>query len=131
MAEDHEINQLLAKRMLERWGHQVTLADDGTEAVRLFEEQSFDLILMDIQMPKMDGYEAVGVIRALEGGGEIPIVAVTAHAIEGDRERCLAAGMDAYVTKPLDRSLLKTTVESFFPQLREEADSGPRTPQSV
>jgi signal transduction histidine kinase/CheY-like chemotaxis protein/HPt (histidine-containing phosphotransfer) domain-containing protein len=109
LAEDNEINQELAIAVLERNGCSVVVARTGIEAVALWQRERFDVVLMDVQMPEMDGFAATRAIRALEAtrGGHTPIVAVTAHAMEGDRQRCLAAGMDGYVCKPL-------RVESLF-----------------
>ena len=103
LAEDNVINQKLAVRILEKQGHVVTVANDGQEALEVFGKDSFDLILMDVQMPKMDGFEATRLIRKKEKEikGHIPIIAMTAHAMKGDRERCLDAGMDDYISKPL------------------------------
>jgi CheY-like chemotaxis protein len=102
LAEDNPVNQKVACRMLEKQDHSVTLAANGREALLAFEHQIFDLILMDIQMPEMDGFAATAAIRQKEPEGEhIPIIALTAHAMTGDRERCLAAGMDGYVSKPI------------------------------
>jgi len=103
LAEDNEVNQELAVKILQKRGHTVVVACDGREALAAFEREFVDLVLMDIQMPKMDGFAATAAIREREKatGGHVPIVALTAHAMKGDRERCLAAGMDAYVTKPL------------------------------
>jgi CheY-like chemotaxis protein len=103
LAEDNAINRKLAVRLLEKCGHSVTVAMDGVEAVAAVREGEFDLVLMDVQMPNMDGLEATAAIRALERGTDrhIPIVAMTAHAMKGDQERCLAAGMDNYISKPI------------------------------
>ncbi len=106
LAEDNLVNQKIAINMLEKRGHSVTLATNGVEVLAHLEENdahSFDIILMDIQMPVMDGFQATARIREREktGGGHIPIIALTARAMKGDREECLAAGMDAYVSKPL------------------------------
>jgi two-component system, sensor histidine kinase and response regulator len=102
LAEDNSVNQLLAVRMLEKRGHAVTVAGNGKEALAALEKQSFDVVLMDVQMPEMDGFEATAAIRAQEkrSGHHMPVIAMTAHAMVGDRERCLAAGMDDYITKP-------------------------------
>ena len=120
LAEDSLINQKLAIGLLERWGHRVTVANDGEEAVRLSAEQPFDLILMDVQMPSLDGLDATRVIRARERetGLHIPIVAMTAHAMKGDRERCLEVGMDGYLMKPI-------RAEQLFRQIEEIASSAP------
>jgi signal transduction histidine kinase/DNA-binding response OmpR family regulator len=103
VAEDNLVNQRLAARLLEKRGHSVVLAANGREALEALEKQRYDLIFMDVQMPEMDGMEATGRIRAKErlGGGHIPVVALTAHAMKGDQELCLAAGMDDYLTKPI------------------------------
>jgi CheY-like chemotaxis protein len=103
LAEDNPINQKLAQRMLEKRGHTVVVAPNGEEAVLLHGSWQFDAILMDVQMPRMDGMEATAKIREAEKDTleHIPIVAMTAHAMKGDKERCLAAGMDDYVSKPV------------------------------
>ena len=102
LAEDNAINQLLARRILEKQGHSVTQVSNGKEAVEVFEKTAFDLVLMDVQMPEMNGYEATAAIRAMQNGrSRTPIIALTAHAMSGDRERCLAAGMDEFVSKPI------------------------------
>jgi CheY-like chemotaxis protein len=114
VAEDNAINQRLAQRLLERRGHKVEIVDDGAKAIAALARDSFDLVLMDVQMPGMDGFQATAAIRAKERatGGHIPIIAMTAHAMSGDRERCLAAGMDAYVSKPLRAGDFYAVVES-------------------
>ena len=103
LAEDNAINQKLAVRLLEKQGHEVTVANDGLEAVAAVGNGEFDVVLMDVQMPNMSGLEAAAAIRALERGTgkHVPIVAMTAHAMKGDREICLAAGMDGYLSKPI------------------------------
>ena len=103
LAEDNAINQMLATRVLEKLGHSVTVVANGREALRRVKDGGFDLVAMDVQMPEMDGLEATTAIREWEqtAGGHIPILAMTAHVMQGDRERCLAAGMDAYVPKPI------------------------------
>ena len=91
LVEDNRVNQMLAQRLLERWGHHVVVAETGRKAVAAHARQKFDVILMDVQMPEMNGFEATAAIRAAESGGRrIPIIAMTAHAMKGDRERCLA-----------------------------------------
>jgi signal transduction histidine kinase/CheY-like chemotaxis protein len=104
LAEDNPVNQRLAMRLLERRGHSVDLASSGREAIEWLERKSFDLILMDLQMPDIDGLQATALIREKEKshGGRTPIVALTAHTMKGDRERCLEAGMDNYINKPID-----------------------------
>jgi signal transduction histidine kinase/CheY-like chemotaxis protein len=103
LAEDNLVNQRLGMRLLEKRGHSVVVAGNGRETLTAFERGGFDLILMDLQMPEMDGFEATTVIREREkaSGNRVPIVALTAHAMKGDREKCLAAGMDGYLTKPI------------------------------
>jgi signal transduction histidine kinase/CheY-like chemotaxis protein len=115
LAEDNAVNQKLAVKLLERQGHVVTVASDGKAAVELFGRQDFDLILMDVQMPQMDGLEATRLIRQHERnrGSRIPIVSMTAHAMKADEERCLAAGMDAHLVKPIDSRRLLAMIDSF------------------
>ena len=117
VAEDNDVNQELAIAILERRGCHVVLARNGSEAVALWEREPVDLVLMDVQMPDMDGLEATRAIREIEKvrGGHTPIVAVTAHAMEGDRERCLATGMDGYVSKPLRAGELFQAVSRLLP----------------
>jgi signal transduction histidine kinase/DNA-binding response OmpR family regulator len=116
LVEDTAVNQTLATRLLEKRGYFVTLAANGREAVEGFEKNRFDLVLMDIQMPEMDGFEATAAIRALEqlSGEHVPIIAMTAHALKGDKERCLAAGMDGYVSKPIHPRDLFSTIERLL-----------------
>jgi CheY-like chemotaxis protein len=108
VAEDNHINQRLAVSVLQKMGHDVATVETGTAALRVLEERSFDLVLMDVQMPEMDGLEATAAIRAREktNGQHIPIIAMTAHAMTGDRDRCLDAGMDDYVSKPISKQEL-------------------------
>jgi CheY-like chemotaxis protein len=108
LAEDGQANQRLARALLERWGHTVEIAENGRIAVERSQAEPFDLILMDVQMPELDGLEATRQIRLREAthGGHIPIVAMTARAMKGDQERCLAAGMDGYVAKPVRKQEL-------------------------
>jgi len=115
LAEDNVVNQRLAVRLLEKRGHAVTVAKDGREALCASASEHFDLILMDLQMPEMGGMEATAQIRAREvsTGAHIPIVAMTAHAMTGDRERCLEGGMDGYVSKPISPEVLYATVEDL------------------
>ena len=103
VAEDNQVNQLVAKRILQKLGHQVTVVGNGREAVSAVQAGKFDLIAMDVQMPEMDGLDATAAIRLWEKttGTHIPIIAMTAHAMKGDRDRCLAAGMDGYTSKPI------------------------------
>ena len=116
LAEDNVVNQRLAVKLLTKRGHHVTVAENGKEAVAAFIKEPFDLILMDVQMPEMDGFEATAVIREREKetGGRIPIIAMTAHAMKGDRERCLEAGMDEYVSKPIRPQAVVDAIESVI-----------------
>lgn len=120
LAEDNSINQMVAKSMLMSFGCKVTVAQDGREAVRFFESKTYDLILMDCQMPNMDGYEATKVIRMVEqgkngGAKHIPVIALTANAMSDDRSLCVSAGMDDYVSKPFMRDKLRNTVAKWLP----------------
>jgi CheY-like chemotaxis protein len=114
LAEDNLVNQRVASRMLERRGHHVTTAATGQEALAHFDRERFDVILMDVQMPGMDGLETTAAIRKRElaTGARIPIVALTARSMKGDRERCLEAGMDNYITKPINAAELMSVVEA-------------------
>ncbi|MCA9081193.1 MAG: response regulator [Planctomycetaceae bacterium] len=118
LAEDSIPNQKLACGLLQRWGHTVTVADNGQRAIEFAQQQNFDLILMDVQMPVLDGLQATAEIRAWEqnAGCRLPIVALTAHAMQGDRERCLAAGVDEYITKPLRPQALLNVLEQLLPE---------------
>jgi CheY-like chemotaxis protein len=115
VAEDNAVNQRLIVRLLEKRGHRVVLAVDGRQAVEAFNQESFDLVLMDVQMPEMDGLEATTIIREKEKktGQHQPIVALTAHAMRGDRDRCLTAGMDGYLTKPIRPQELDQILDSY------------------
>jgi hypothetical protein len=131
VAEDNAVNQLLAKQLLTRWDHQVKIVGNGLEALLSLESESFDVVLMDIRMPEMDGLEATEAIRQREQivGGHIPIVAMTAHVLEHDRSRCFEVGMDDYVSKPIDRSelaeaLRRATQQHPDPDEPEEAPAG-------
>jgi PAS domain S-box-containing protein len=121
LAEDSRMNQVLAIGILQREGHVVTLANDGQEAIDAFRRQAFDLILMDIQMPEVDGLQATAAIRELEAaaGGHTPILAMTAHALTGDRERCLAAGMDGYLSKPIRLKDLVSAIKENAEELQK------------
>ena len=116
LAEDSPFNQKLAIGLLEKHGHHVTVVDDGTKAVTRVQQEPFDLVLMDVQMPHMDGLEATATIRKQEQGTDqhIPIIAMTAHAMKGDRERCLDAGMDGYLSKPIYAQELFRTIASVL-----------------
>ena len=113
LAEDNVVNQRLVVSLLRRRGHRVTTAVSGREAIAATEHTAFDVVLMDLQMPDIDGIEATGVIRERERahGGHLRVVAMTAHAMKGDRERCLAAGMDAYLSKPINAATLYAMLE--------------------
>jgi signal transduction histidine kinase/two-component SAPR family response regulator len=115
LAEDNAANQKLAVHLLTKWGHRVTAVDDGLKALEALEGGSFDLVLMDVQMPNMDGLEATVRIREREatGTGRIPIIALTAHSMSGDRDRCIQAGMDAYVSKPIQAAELYRGIEAL------------------
>jgi len=114
LAEDNLVNQMVAKKLLEQMGHRITLADDGAAALQMAGEKQYDLLLLDVQMPKMDGWETTGRIRGLEKKNprrpRLPIVAMTAHAQQGVRDRCIRAGMDDYISKPLDLGKLRETI---------------------
>jgi CheY-like chemotaxis protein len=119
LAEDNKVNQLVAARVLEKRGHTVVIAANGKEALAALDEPGsggFDLILMDVQMPVMDGFETTGIIRAREKstGAHLPIIAMTAHAMKGDEERCLAAEMDGYVSKPIQVDQLVAKIDSVL-----------------
>jgi len=118
VAEDGLANQTLAIALLSKWDFQITVAHNGSEALKKLQEQAFDMILMDLQMPEIDGIEATRTIREQESqsGKRIPIIAMTAHAMKGDRDRCLEAGMDDYLPKPLRRQQLEQVIESFVPR---------------
>lgn len=122
LVEDNPVNQKLATRILEKMGHHVTVVEDGKKALDSLASGNFKLILMDVQMPVMDGYEATQSIRAIEEktGAHIPIVAMTAHAMKGDREKCLEAGMDGYISKPIEIKELYEIIENLFPAEKDE-----------
>ncbi len=117
LAEDNVVNQKLSTRLLEKHGHTVEVAATGAAAVSAFDREAFDVVLMDVQMPEMDGFEATAAIRAREQMSDthIPIIAMTAHALKGDEERCLQAGMDGYVAKPIQPSRLFSLIDSLLP----------------
>jgi signal transduction histidine kinase/DNA-binding response OmpR family regulator len=116
LAEDSVFNQKVALGLLSKLGHHVTVANNGVEAVELFNRERFDLVLMDIQMPEMDGFGATELLRRQqqESGVKTPIIAMTAHAMQGDRERCLAGGMDDYISKPIGRRELAAVIERNY-----------------
>ena len=116
VAEDNLVNQRLIGRLLQKWGHEVTIVSSGEQAVEATAASPFDLVLMDVQMPGMDGFEATQAIRGREaatGRGHLTIIAITAHAMKGDRERCLEAGMDGYVSKPVEAAELQRTIAAM------------------
>ena len=117
LAEDNPVNQKLASALMQKRGHRVVVVANGREALEALQKQTFDLVVMDVSMPEMDGFEAAAVIRAKETGSQshLPIIAMTAHAMKGDRERCLAAGMDCYVSKPVQAKELLQAIESLLP----------------
>jgi CheY-like chemotaxis protein len=112
LAEDNIVNQRLVVRLLEKLGHATLVANTGREVLTALQQQRIDLVLMDIQMPEMDGLEATAAIREQERheGGHLPIIALTAHAMKGDQERCLIAGMDDYVSKPINTQALSSAI---------------------
>jgi CheY-like chemotaxis protein len=115
LAEDNAVNQRLAVRLLEKRGHSVKVAANGREALEAMEKERFDLVFMDVQMPEMDGLEATIAIREKEksSGLHQPVIALTAHAMKGDREKCLDAGMDGYLTKPIRPPELEEILEEY------------------
>jgi PAS domain S-box-containing protein len=127
LAEDNLVNQKLAVRLLEKRGHKVTLATNGKEAVTAIEKDTYDLVLMDLHMPEMDGFEAAAAIRdrEREKGTRLPVIALTAHALQGDRERCLEAGMDGYLSKPIRAPELDAILATY-----SEQKSGQAAPES-
>jgi CheY-like chemotaxis protein len=117
LVEDNPINQKVALNMLEKLGCQIDLASDGREALERIEGSSYDLVFMDVQMPVLDGLAATIALRERERGGQthLPVIAMTAHAMTGDRERCLAAGMDDYVGKPVHLAMLERVLARRLP----------------
>jgi CheY-like chemotaxis protein len=113
VAEDNAVNQRVARRFLERLGCEVDVVDDGAQAVEATQRRDYDLVLMDMQMPNMDGLEATHLIRGRQQPRRVPIVALTADAMVGTLERCLAAGMDDYLTKPLEAKRLEEVLDRF------------------
>jgi PAS domain S-box-containing protein len=115
LAEDNRVNQVLAVRLLEKRGHEVAVAGNGEEALEALDKQAFDLVLMDVQMPEMDGLQATAAIRKgeMKSGKHIPIIAMTAHAMAGDKERCLEVGMDDYITKPIRPEQLNDVLKRY------------------
>jgi signal transduction histidine kinase/ActR/RegA family two-component response regulator len=122
LAEDNAINQKIACQVLEKQGHHVTVAADGRQALSALDQAPFDVVLMDVQMPEMDGFETTGAIRARERGTgmHLPIIAMTAHAMQGDRERCIAGGMDSYLSKPIEIKELIELLEKLSEAAQQE-----------
>jgi two-component system, sensor histidine kinase and response regulator len=116
VAEDNKVNQTLLTRLLEKRGHRVRVVGDGREAVQAVSEENYDLVLMDVQMPIMDGLEATIAIREAETNGlkQQPIVALTAHAMKGDSDKCIAAGMNGYLSKPIRPSELDAVLQIYI-----------------
>ncbi len=135
LVEDTPANRKVVTAVLTKRGHSVTIASDGREAVDNFKQRrDLDIVLMDVQMPNMDGFQATGIIRTIEQsrGGRVPIVAMTAHAMRGDRERCLAAGMDAYLSKPIDvRRMLRLIERLARRRSLARAGAGGGSPETV
>ena len=133
LAEDNVVNQRVAVGLLEKHGHSVVVASNGKEAMQSLATQRFDLVLMDVQMPEMDGLEATAAIREAEraAGAWTPIIAMTAHTMKGDRERCLAAGMDAYLAKPVQPKALLATIESLRPAVDANRRGCPESADST
>ncbi len=133
IVEDNPMNQEVAKRTVSKLGYNPVLADNGMKGLEALEMGHFDLILMDVQMPVMDGFEATAKIRELEkeSGAHIPIIAMTAHAMTGDREKCLAAGMDDYITKPINFEVLQEVLEKWIVEIDKRRRNGllPAKPQ--
>ena len=129
LAEDNRVNQVVAFRMLEKRRHRVQIANNGLEALQYARNERFDLILMDLQMPVMDGYEAVQAIREYEApsGSYTPIIAVTAHTMDGDREKCMEAGMVGYVSKPIIPAKLFETIERICGAATQSKNGSQRT----
>ncbi len=115
LVEDHPVNQKLVLSLLQKWGHRTRLAENGEEALEVLAKQRFDMVLMDMQMPVLGGVEATRRFRAGEAGRHTPIIAMTANAMEGDRETCLAAGMDDYLAKPVKASALQEMISHYAP----------------
>ena len=123
LAEDNKVNQFLARKLLESRGHMVTVANNGREVIEWLDQTGFDLVLMDVQMPDMDGFEATAAIRAGERGANrhLPVIAMTAHAMKGDAQRCLLAGMDGYVAKPIEPADLFAAIDAVSSASSQEA----------
>jgi len=126
LTEDNLVNQRLALRLLRKMGHQVAVAQTGREALNALRLEKFNLVLMDVQMPEMDGFEATKEIRNSEQGLQehVPVIAMTAHAMSGDHESCLKAGMDDYIAKPINREELRQVIERVMKARTEPVSAG-------
>ena len=133
LAEDNEVNQKLAVRLLEKRGHRVAVANNGREALEWFERETFDVALLDVQMPEMDGFEATAAIRKREltTRHHMPIIAMTAYAMQGDRERCLASGMDGYIAKPIQPRRLFEVLDEMVASSEPQVETSPRSELKV
>src|SRR6266851_1715779 len=133
LAEDNPVNQTLTVRLLQKRGYEVSVVGDGRAAVEAFQKEDFQLVLMDLQMPEMDGFEATSAIREKERstGRHIPIIAMTAHALKGDQDRCLAAGMDGYISKPIRTSEMFSTIEEVLSRFRNNTDEAEPAPDPL
>ena len=129
LVEDNEVNSRLATVILHKAGHKVLPAENGKIALQYLEDQIFDVILMDVQMPVMDGLTATKIIKAHSQWHTIPVVAMTANAMKGDREKCLEAGMDDYVSKPLKKAELIEVIHRVTPKISSSETSEPETPE--
>ncbi|MEM7355551.1 MAG: response regulator, partial [Acidobacteriota bacterium] len=114
VAEDNHVNQMVAVAMLRKLGYRADVVANGLEVLETLQQVPYDLVLMDCQMPDMDGYEAAEEIRRRSAGGDIPIVAMTAHALASDRDRCFASGMSDYIAKPVKVEVLRTVLERWI-----------------
>jgi len=126
LVEDELINRTLAVTVLKREGWRVTCAENGIRALEILEKEHFDLVLMDVQMPELNGYDTTAAIRGQEkeSGNHLPIIAMTAYAIKGDREKCLAAGMDGYISKPIRPDLLRLEIENILQEVKQVPGDG-------
>jgi CheY-like chemotaxis protein len=115
LVEDNKLNVTLAVKLLGRFGFDIDVANDGQEALQAFENKRYDLVFMDCQMPNMDDYEATAELRKMDGLENLPIVAMTAHAMNENREKCFSAGMNDYLSKPIERVELKRVLDKFLP----------------
>jgi CheY-like chemotaxis protein len=130
LVEDNAVNQKLARRLLEKSGMVVETALNGREAVDCWSASDYQIVFMDCQMPEMDGFEATAEIRRREGAGRrTPIVAITAYAMDGDRERCLLAGMDDYIPKPIRPGVLEQALQTWFSRAQDAAQTETSRPE--